>query len=146
MTTFVPSHASTALGGVKAAAVPHSFVMLGAQVITGGSVSRKVMVWLHTLELPQVSVAIQVRMTLYRSGQAKPVVLVKVLIIATLTLVPSHRSKADGTPKFTGDPHSLVTLAAQLNAGPVVSRKVMVWLHTLELAQVSLALQVRVTL
>jgi hypothetical protein len=58
--TFVPLHASEAVGGSKSHTDPHSTVLLEAQVMTGGVVSTSVTVWLQVLLLPKESVASQV--------------------------------------------------------------------------------------
>jgi hypothetical protein len=64
MVTFAPSQLSTAVGGMKLQAVPHSTVRLLAQIICGGVVSTTVIVWLQVLELPHRSIAIQERVVL----------------------------------------------------------------------------------
>jgi hypothetical protein len=43
-TTFVPSQTSIAVGGVNVIGPPHSMFWLGAHVMTGGLVSRTLMV------------------------------------------------------------------------------------------------------
>src|SRR4051812_10251401 len=144
-TMLVPSHRSKALGAAKLQAAPHSITRFVAQVMSGAVVSRKVMVWLHTLELAQLSLALQVRVTLKRNGQANPLVLVTVLRIRMVTLVPSQASTAEGGVKESPVPHSLVMLGEQLNTGAVVSRTVMVWLQVAELPQRSVALHTLTT-
>src|SRR6185436_12670423 len=79
MTTLVPSHASTAVGRVKANGLPHSTIWSCAQVRLGGVVSTIVTVWLHNVVLPQASVARQVRTTLKSFGQRGLATLVTVL-------------------------------------------------------------------
>ena len=59
--TLVPLHASDASGGLKLQTLPHSTVLLVAQVMLGGVVSSTVTVWLHVAVLVQSSVAIHVR-------------------------------------------------------------------------------------
>src|SRR6185436_6889231 len=57
ITTLVPSHASTAVGRVKANGWLHSTIWLSAQVRFGGVVSTMVIVWLQNVSLVQVSYA-----------------------------------------------------------------------------------------
>jgi len=59
--TFEPQQASKAVGGIRAHVLPHCTVWLLAHVITGGTVSMTVTVWLHVVELLQQSVACHVR-------------------------------------------------------------------------------------
>ena len=61
MITLVPQQASKALGGSKLQLLPHSTVLLVAQLSTGGVVSRTVTAWLQVALLVQQSVACQVR-------------------------------------------------------------------------------------
>ena len=61
-----------------------------------------------------------------------PAVLVTVLTIVMVTLVPSQMSTAVGGLKSHVEPHSKIWLAAQLNAGGVVSTRVMLWLQVTE--------------
>jgi hypothetical protein len=56
--------ASRAAGASKLQAVPHSALLLPAHDIVGGVVSTVVTVWLQVLALPQLSVALQVRVAL----------------------------------------------------------------------------------
>ncbi|MFM1767854.1 MAG: hypothetical protein RJA22_383 [Verrucomicrobiota bacterium] len=72
----------------------HSTTWLAAHVMLGGVVSTTVMVWLHTLLFPQLSLALQVRVALIRPGQRGLVALVTVDRMRTVTLVPSHASTA----------------------------------------------------
>src|SRR6266403_2096277 len=58
---LVPQQRSTALGGSKLQAAPHSTVLLVAQVNTGGVVSTMVTVWLQVALFEQQSVACQIR-------------------------------------------------------------------------------------
>src|SRR5688572_24093237 len=95
-----------------------------AQVSTGAAVSTTVTVWLHCAELPQASVACQVRVALKVLPQAA---LVTVLRIRTVFVPP--RSDAAGGSKVQTLPHSTVLSATQVSVGAVVSETVMVWLH-----------------
>ena len=61
--TFVPQHASKGVGGSKTIGVPHSTVLLGAQVGTGGVVSAIMIVSVHEAVLVQQSTACQVFVT-----------------------------------------------------------------------------------
>src|SRR5881227_388385 len=67
--TFVPSQMSNALGLENDQVVPHSNVWSVPHTIAGANVSRNPMVWLQVMELPQLSVALQVRTTVYFIGQ-----------------------------------------------------------------------------
>src|SRR5579885_3000725 len=58
--TLAPLHASVAVGASKLQVVPHSTVLLAAQLSTGGVVSMTVTAWPHTMWPPQASVASQV--------------------------------------------------------------------------------------
>lgn len=104
------------------------------------------MVWLQVAVLVQVSVALQVRVTLERMGQRGMAAFVTVLTITIVTLVPSQTSTAVGAVNTTGLPHSLILSGAQLKAGGLVSTIVIVWLHDAELVQLSVTRQVRVAL
>ena len=119
--TFVPSHASMALGIVKARGEPHSKVRFVPQVRTGAVVSTTVIVWLQVLAFVQRSVARQVRMTVNRIGQMLVGTLVTVLRIVTVTFVPSQVSTAAGGVNTSGAPHSRVKLVPQVRTGGVVS-------------------------
>jgi hypothetical protein len=139
MMVLVPQ-VSVAVGGSKVQAVPHSTVLLAAQMITGGVVSRTVTVWLHWAVLPQASVARQVRVAEKVLPQVK-----LVTVPTTLMLLVPQVSVAVGGSKLHAVPHSTVLLAAQMITGGVVSRTVTVWLHGADwLPQASVARQVRV--
>src|SRR5436190_2155507 len=119
MTTLVPSHASTAVGAVKANGLPHSTIWSWAQVRLGGVVSTTVRVWLQKLSLVQLSIARQVRRTVNSPGHRGKVALVVVLVISITTLVPSHASTAVGRVKANGVPHSTIWSCAQVRLGGV---------------------------
>src|SRR5215471_4916645 len=74
---------SKATGTSNVQAWPHCTVLLVPQMITGGVVSTMVTVWLQVFELPQQSVATQVRVRI--CGQ-RPAPLVTVLSTITVTL------------------------------------------------------------
>ena len=62
----VASHASTAVAGGNVGVAGHSIgVTTVGHVITGGVLSVTEIVRLHVAELPQSSVAVHVRVTLY---------------------------------------------------------------------------------
>src|SRR3989442_8279256 len=89
MVTLVPQHASEALGGSKLQLLPHSTVLLLAQVSTGGVVSPTVKHWLQMLLFAQPSLARPGRGMTREQGLA---VLVTVLSTLIVTLVPQHPS------------------------------------------------------
>jgi hypothetical protein len=60
MVTFVPPQYSIAVGESNVQMLPHSAVLLGAQVINGAGVIT-LTVWVHWTWLPQASVASQIR-------------------------------------------------------------------------------------
>ena len=146
MRTLFRSHLSTAVGMSKAQSVPHSTSLSGPQVRFGGSVSTIVTVWLQKAELPQVSVARHVRVTLKILGQRGTAALVTVLTTSISTLFKSQRSVAVGMSKAQSVPHCTLLSEPQARAGGIVSTMVTVWLQKAALPQVSVARQVRVTL
>src|SRR5688572_20312700 len=100
------------------------------------------MVRLHIAELPQSSVATQVRVTLYVLPQ--PGVVASTNAIDTLA---SQASLAETVPKAGAAGHSMGdTTVGQIIVGGVMSCTVMVRLQVAELPQSSVATQVRVTL
>src|SRR3989441_8004780 len=58
---FALPHVSLAVGASKSQTLVHSTVLSGTQVIVGFVVSTTVTFWLHSLKLPQSSVARKVR-------------------------------------------------------------------------------------
>src|SRR2546430_7898532 len=70
MVTLLPQQASIAVAGVNVHGWPKLTVKFEAQVITGATVSTTETTWLHVAELPQQSVAFQVRVTI--RGQRLP--------------------------------------------------------------------------
>src|SRR6185436_12608746 len=115
----------------------------GRAAITGALVSTTLMVWLAVLLLPQASVAVQVRLTLYEPAQA-PSVFTSAKV--RVNVLP-QASVAVATAK-TGVAGQLMVLGAGRAAitGAVVSTTLMVWLAVLLLPHASVAVQVRVTL
>src|SRR5262245_8581672 len=133
--------ASVAVGVLNDQALPHSAVLLGAQVITGGVWSSTVTVWLHSAVLPQASVARHVRVAAKVLPQ-RPVRLVTVPTTVMVTL--PQVSLAVGASKLQLLLHSTVLLSAQVMVGGVRSATVTIWLHSAVLPQASVARQVRV--
>ena len=98
---------------------------------------------LHVLVLPQSSVAVQVRVTLYSCGH-KPSIVISEKLISTTA---SHSSMAVAVPKEGIAPHSIgLTTIGQVMTGTVLSCTNMVAEQVDELPQSSVAIQVRVTL
>src|SRR6266404_9553767 len=106
MMRLVPQASPGAVGGSKLQAVPHSTVLLVAQVIVGGVVSRTVTVWLQVLLLPHGSIAAQVRVAL-KVLPHSPFVLVPRM---TMRFVPQASPGAAGGSKPQALPHSTVLL------------------------------------
>jgi hypothetical protein len=142
MVTFVPQHASTAVGGSKVQVVPQITVLLEAQVATGGVESTIVTIWLHGAEvLLQQSVACHLRVTFVVQGGKK---LVNVLTTVRMTFVPQQASKTTGSSNVQGVPHSTVLFVAQVSVGGVVSTIVTTSVQVAVLVQQSCACQVMV--
>src|SRR6185436_1104167 len=137
-------HSSVAVATAKTG-VAGQLIVLGAgrAAITGAVVSATLMVWLAVLLLPQASVAVQVRVTLYEPAQA-PLVFTSAKV--SVKALP-QASVAVATAK-TGVAGQLMVLGAGRVAitGAVVSTTLIVWLAVLLLPQASVAVQVRVTL
>jgi hypothetical protein len=121
----------------------HSMVMLGGQVINGGVTSCTTIVRLHVAELPQSSVAVHVRATLYVFGHVPGVVTSPKVTVT----VGSHASNAKGG-KNTGAAGQLtgVTCSKQIIVGGVLSCTTIVALQVALLPQSSVAVQVLATL
>src|SRR5687768_17059017 len=70
-----PGNASNSakLTGHAGTSASHETVAFAGQVMTGGVVSKIVMVWLHVAELPHSSVALQVRIIIISPQHAPPV-------------------------------------------------------------------------
>src|SRR5437870_2236194 len=115
----------------------------GQEVTTGAVWSSTLMVWLHEAELPQASVAVQVRRTLLTAGQLAASVSSETVTVG----LGSQASVKIGVPNAGCEGHWMVSSAGQLvTTGAVWSSTVMVWLHEDELPQASVAVQVRRTL
>jgi hypothetical protein len=105
---------SVAVGTLNVQEVPHCTVWFGPQVMTGGTVSTMVTVWLHEMELLQQSVACQVRVTLDGHTAA---VLVMVLRTIIVTFDPQHASTAVGGSNVHGVLHWTVLSGTQVSTG-----------------------------
>jgi len=124
-------------------AVQAIVMFAGQKVITGGRLSSMVINWLHVLELPQSSVAVQVRVMVYSWGHMPPAVTSANVIVG----VPSQLSVAVAVPVLAGAVlavHWIVMLGGQVMAGARLSSMVIDWTHVLKLPQSSWARQVRV--
>jgi hypothetical protein len=76
VTAGLGSHASLTVGGGNIGKAGQAMGETGAgQVMLGGLLSSTHTVWLHVAELPEASVAVQVRVTQYSCGQAPAVVM-----------------------------------------------------------------------
>ena len=137
--TFRPLQLSLAVGGLNLQSKPQATVLLVEQLIVGGVVSTTVTVWLQVFELPQGSVATQVRVMI--CGQ---VPLVSVLRIVMAALTPLQTSLALGESKLQAVPHSTVLPAAQVRTGGVVSTAVTVCVQVKVSAQRLVISQMRV--
>ena len=100
------------------------------------------MVRTHCVELPQSSVAVQVRTTVYSCGQV-PGVVASLNVMDTLA---SHASVAVATPKLGVAGHSTEAVGfGHVMTGAVLSVTEIVRAHCVELPQSSVAVQVRTT-
>jgi hypothetical protein len=131
------------LSAVALISVVHCTVALAGQVITGATMSRVVISCWQSALLPQVSVAVQVRVIVLVSGQLLDVMLSAKLMTGAL----SQLSVAVALPVAAGAleaSHSIVTLAGQVMAGALLSTTLMAWSQLSTLPQLSVAVQVRV--
>ena len=120
-----------------------STVVLAGQVITGAWVSVTVIVCVQVLELPQLSVAVQVRVMTWLPAQLPAAVTSLCVTLAT----PLQSSTAVAVPVSAGTVEavqSTVLLAGQVIVGGCVSVTVMVCVQLEALPQLSVAVQVRV--
>src|SRR5689334_4529803 len=143
MVTFVPQHASIAVGRRNVNGVPHWRFWFGPKLVnTGGVVSTTVTVWLHVTPLLQQSIASQVRVII--AGHDDKLFVI-VLTTVTVTFVPQHASIAVGGSKVQALPHTTVLFVAHVKSGGVVSITDTAWLQIEEvLAQQSTATHLRV--
>ena len=136
------SQASVAVAAAKVGAAGQSIgdTTVG-QVMAGGVISCTLMVGLQVDVLPQSSVAVQVRVTVYSAGQLPGVVTSEKL----MDTEGSQASLAVAAPKV-GAAGQLIgdTTVGQVMAGGVMSWITMVRLQVDVLPQSSVAVQVRV--
>src|SRR5258706_130551 len=112
------------------------------QVIVGAVLSVTEIVLLHVEELPQSSVAVQVRVTENSCGQLPGVVIVE----NVGTTLGSHKSEAVAEPKLGLLGHSMLAAGlGQVIVGAVLSVTEIVLLQVEEFPQSSVAVHVRVT-
>lgn len=141
----VASHTSVAVAGGNTGVAGHSIgVTTVGHVITGGVLSVTEMVRLHVDELPQSSVAVHVRVTLY-SWEHIPLGVVTSANVIVGVASQSSIAVAGGN---TGSPgHSMEeTTVGHVMTGGVSSVTKIVRLHVDELPQSSVAVHVLVTL
>jgi hypothetical protein len=140
----VASQASVAVGAINTGTEGQ---LIGdvcvAHVIVGGVLSRTTIVPVQVAVLPQSSVAVQVRVTLYVPVH-DPCVVASLKVTAT---VASHASVAVGAVN-TGTAGQLIGVvwATHVIVGGVLSRTTIVPVQDAVLPQSSVAVQVRVTL
>src|SRR6266699_3761728 len=79
---------SLAVGASKSQTLEHSTVLLGTQLMVGLVVSTRVTFWLHSAELPQASVARQVRV----ASKVLPQWPVKLVTVPTMVRVKSPQA------------------------------------------------------
>ena len=143
---LIATEGSQASVAVAAANVGVAGQLMGdttvGQVIAGGVISCTLMARLQVDVLPQSSVAVQVRVTVYSAGQS-PGVVTSANVTATAV---SHASVAVAAAKV-GTAGQLIgdTTVGQVMAGGVISCTLMARLQVAVLPQSSVAVQVRVT-
>src|SRR5512133_902193 len=141
----VASQLSVAVAVPRAAGVIGSSqltVTAAGHVITGAVTSTTVMTWLQVLALPQLSVAVHVRVMTTEHG-----VVLFVASAYVITGVASQLSVAVALPRANGvigSSQFTVTSAGQRITGAVTSTTVITWLQVLALPQLSVAVHVRV--
>ncbi len=143
VTNGLTSHKSVAVANGNAGVAGHNIgETTTGQVITGGVLSVTEIVRLQKVEFPQLSVAVQVRVTLYSCGQIPPGV---VRSSKVTTGLASHKSVAVAGVKIGVARHSSgETTTGQVIIGGVLSVREMVRLQEVELPQASVAVQLRV--
>jgi len=100
--------------------VLHSMVTFAGQVIAGARLSSTKMIWLQVLELPQSSVACQVRVMVNSWGHIPG----KEISLNVNVTDASHRSVAVGIPVAAGNVlvlHKIVMLIGHVIIGAVLS-------------------------
>jgi hypothetical protein len=140
----LPSQPSMAVAAPKEGISPHTIgLTTTGQVMTGGRLSSTAIVALHVLVLPQSSVAVHVRVTLYSCGH-KPSTVISEKLISTTA---SHASIAMAIPKSGIASHAIgLITTGQVMTGAVLSCIKIVAEQLDELPHSSVAIQVRVTL
>jgi hypothetical protein len=138
----VPSHASVAVGAINTGIDGQSIgEVCVTHVITGGVLSLTTMVPVHVAVLPQSSVAVQVRVTLYVPAH-EPWVVASDEVIVT---VPSQASVAVGATNSGTDGQLIGEVCvAHVIVGAVTSRTMMEALQVAVFPQSSVAVHVRV--
>jgi hypothetical protein len=129
-----------AAGSVEA---PHPTVTSAGQVIAGGVASTTVMVCSHVLALPQLSVAVQIRVMTKLPAQPPACTESLKVMLAT----PLQASIAVALPVATGSveaSQATVTLVGHVITGGVVSTAAIVCGPLMLFPQASVAVQVRV--
>ena len=138
------SHASEAVTLVGEGTASHSTDWsAGTPESEGARVSRTVRTWLRDVELPQASVAVQVREITLALLELPQLLLVESL---KRIVTEPQPSVAVATPKafvVVSAGHCNVTLVGQVMIGGVVSRTVMVCVQLALLLQTSVAVQRR---
>src|SRR5712692_1464280 len=128
------------LGSVES---PHCSSLFAGQLIAGAVVSTKMIVWSHIAVLPQLSVAVQVRLM---PGLPVQLAVIGASLWSMVTTPPQLSPLEVAMPVLLGSvesPHCTPVFAGQLIAGAVVSTKMIVWSHIAVLPQLSVAVQVR---
>ena len=138
------SHASSAVAIPKFGVAGQEIKFeISGQTIVGGVTSCTTMVRLHVELLPQSSVAVHVRVTLYVPAH-DPCVVTSVNVMVT---VASQASVAVGAVKTGTDGQLIgVVCVAQVIVGAVLSRTTIAPLQVAVFPQSSVAVHVRVTL
>jgi hypothetical protein len=77
----------------------HCMVTFGGHTIEGARLSSTTMVWAQVLELPQASVALQVRVMVLSCGHAPA----KVTSVKVMAGAPSQLSEAVAAPVLAGN-------------------------------------------
>jgi hypothetical protein len=133
---------SVAVGKLNVHGVPHCTVWFGPQVMTGGTLSTMVTLWLQLVELPQQSEMVQLRVMMTGQFGAG---LVVVLLMTMVGGFVQQSSIAVGGVKFHGEPQFTVMFGAQMTFGGRVSMICNRWVQISEvLVQQSVAVQRKV--
>src|SRR5258707_10060680 len=128
------SHKSEAVAEPKLGVLGHSMLAAGfGQVIVGAVLSVTEIVLLQVEELPQSSVAVQVRVTENSCGQLPGVVIVENVGIT----LGSHKSEAVAAPKEGLAGHSTLDTVGHVIVGAVLSVTEIVLLQVEEFPQSS---------